>query len=81
MPTERSHMSGSEERVLVDCERCHGDGEIKVNPGYPDPQCEIEATCPDCHGEGYEVECCGNLNPSGDCCGRPVAFEEDPTHA
>ena len=65
------------------CERCHGDGRIPVNPGYPDPQCETDAVCPDCHGEGvadgeaYGVECCGRLNPGGDCCGNPVPLWGD----
>ena len=34
------------------CSRCHGEGRISVNPGYPDPQTETDAVCPDCHGEG-----------------------------
>jgi DnaJ-class molecular chaperone len=39
-------------RKLDACPRCHGDGEIAINPGWPDPQCETSARCPDCGGTG-----------------------------
>jgi DnaJ-class molecular chaperone len=38
------------------CPRCHGDGEIKANPGWPDPQTEIDVPCPDCNGTGETRE-------------------------
>lgn len=46
---------------LIDCPRCHGEGEIGArgyshnpNCGFPtpDPQCDTTARCPDCHGDG-----------------------------
>jgi len=38
------------------CGRCHGEGEIQVNPSWRrDPQCVIDVRCPDCHGTG-EIE-------------------------
>lgn len=38
---------------LIDCPRCHGNGEIQFNPSrINDPQCVDNAACPDCHGEG-----------------------------
>lgn len=34
------------------CERCHGDGEIEVNPGYPTPRSGRLVRCDECRGEG-----------------------------
>lgn len=38
----------------LDCMRCHGDGEVSVNPGWPDPQCEDSVRCERCGGSGLE---------------------------
>lgn len=65
-PTERERRAWRESR-LIDCPRCHGDGEIGVagyshnpNCGFAtrDPQCDTTARCPDCHGTGtvHELE-------------------------
>lgn len=40
---------------LIDCPRCHGEGEIGFNPSRSvpkDPQLEDSARCPECHGDG-----------------------------
>jgi DnaJ-class molecular chaperone len=37
---------------LIACERCDGEGIIPVNPGWPDPQTEDWARCPECGGGG-----------------------------
>lgn len=49
----------------MDCPRCHGDTVITVR-GYsiipssgvlgPDPQCDHDERCPDCHGTGAVEE-------------------------
>jgi DnaJ-class molecular chaperone len=38
------------------CPRCHGDGEVVANPGWSDPQTEIDVPCPDCNGTGETRE-------------------------
>lgn len=43
------------------CPRCHGDGQIAVNPGYPDPQTETDALCPECGGTGTVRELDGQV--------------------
>lgn len=45
---------GDHLQEAVGCSRCHGEGEIPVNPGYPDPQTETTATCPNCSGTGAD---------------------------
>lgn len=38
-------------RVCI-CPVCEGDGEIRRNPGWPDPQEEITERCRKCRGTG-----------------------------
>lgn len=47
---QRPHGFRLERRRI--CERCHGEGSIPINPGWPDPQTERWERCPDCHGKG-----------------------------
>ena len=46
-------INEAEQDVLAQaCPTCLGAGEVRWNPGWPDPQCEEYATCPDCAGTG-----------------------------
>lgn len=36
----------------AECSICRGEGEVRRNPGYPDPQTEISDTCSNCNGTG-----------------------------
>jgi DnaJ-class molecular chaperone len=43
--------------MTAECPRCHGDGEIEINPSrINDPQCAEPMRCPDCHGTGVTPE-------------------------
>jgi hypothetical protein len=43
----------AEDAAAGACGRCHGEGMIEVNPSWRnDPQCVIDAQCPDCGGTG-----------------------------
>lgn len=39
-------------RAVQECPACHGSGEVRWNPGWPDPQCEESAACSRCGGTG-----------------------------
>lgn len=34
------------------CDTCGGEGEVLINPGYPDPQMEAYVECDVCRGTG-----------------------------
>lgn len=42
-----------EHRLAGDCEECHGEGYVEINPSWRnDPQCVVDTLCPRCGGSG-----------------------------
>jgi len=40
-------------QAIYVCPVCNGEGDVRFNPGWPDPQTEESAECSRCWGRGW----------------------------